>query len=61
MSPHATPPQRDVHVTITARSMVMAILFVLLVGLVWVLRDIVLIVLSAVVIASAMEPGVNFF
>ncbi|MDB5224707.1 MAG: hypothetical protein JWO43_329 [Candidatus Adlerbacteria bacterium] len=56
----STPP-RDMHVTITARSIITAILFLLLVGLVWVLRDIVLIVLSAVVIASAIEPAVGYF
>lgn len=38
-----------------------AILFVLLVGLLFYLRHLVLVVLTAVVIASAMEPGVRAF
>lgn len=52
---------RDFNVRITGGSIMTAILFVLLVGLLWYLSDIVLIVLTAVVIASAMEPAVRFF
>ncbi len=52
---------RDVQVTITAGSMVTAILLVLLVAVLWFLRDLVLILLTAVVIASAMEPAIRFF
>ncbi len=54
-------PQRDITVRITAGSIITAILFVLLIGLVWYLRDIVLILLTAVIIASAMEPGIRAF
>ena len=52
---------RDINVHITAGSMVKAILFVILVALLWYLRDIVLILLTAIVIASAMEPGIRAF
>lgn len=53
--------ERHVSVNITAGSIITAILFVLLLGLLWYLRDIVLVVLTAVVIASAMEPAIRFF
>ena len=49
------------NVNITARSIIMGILFVLLLALLWYLRDIVIVVLTAVVIASAIEPAVRFF
>ena len=52
---------RDVNVNITAGSIVTVFLFGILAALLWFLRDIVLIVLTAVVIASAIEPGVHFF
>jgi predicted PurR-regulated permease PerM len=51
--------KNNVNVTITAGSMITAILFVLLIGLLFYIRDLVLIVLTAVVIASAIEPGVR--
>ena len=44
-------------VTITTGTIVRALLFVALAWLLWYLRDIVLVVLTAVVIASAVEPG----
>ena len=52
---------RHVSVNITAGSMIKAILFVLLLGLLWYLRDIAIVVLTAIVLASAMEPGIRFF
>ncbi len=52
---------RDIQVNITAGTMVTAILLVLLVAVLWFLRDLVLILLTAIVIASAMEPAVRFF
>ncbi len=52
---------RDVNFHVTSGSIIKAILFVLLVAVLWFLRDIVLIVLTAVVIASAMEPGIHAF
>jgi predicted PurR-regulated permease PerM len=52
---------RHVSVNITAGSMIKAILFVLLLALLWFLRDIVVVVLTAIVLASAMEPGIGFF
>lgn len=47
-------------VTITPQSIITAILFGLLLVLIYYLRDLVLVVLTAVVIASAMEPAINF-
>lgn len=49
------------NINITAGSIIKVILFVLLIFLLWYLRDIVLVVLSAVVIASAMEPAIRYF
>ncbi len=51
--------ERDINVHISSGTIVKTILFLLLVALLWFLRDIVLIVLAAVVIASAIEPGVH--
>ena len=44
----------QININITSGSIIKAILFSLLVFLVWYLRDIVLVVLTGVVIASAM-------
>lgn len=51
---------RDINVHITPGTILSAILFVGLAALLWYLRDIVLIIVTAVVIASAMEPAVLF-
>ncbi len=51
----------DTVIQISSGTIVRAILFVLLAALLWFLRDIVLILLTAVVIASAMEPAILFF
>lgn len=51
----------NLSVTITPRTFITAILAVLLVAVLFYLRDLVLIVLTAVVIASAIEPAVHFF
>ncbi len=47
-----------VSIHITSGSIVKTLLFLVLFGLLWYLRDYVLMLLSAVVIASAIEPGV---
>src|SRR3989344_6450678 len=52
---------RDINVSITTGSIITVILFGLLLALLWYLQNIVLIVLTAVVIASAIEPGVRVF
>ncbi|MDE2071314.1 MAG: AI-2E family transporter [Patescibacteria group bacterium] len=52
---------KDINVHISSGSIVTGLLFVLLLGLLWFLRDIVLVVLTAIVIASAMEPGIHAF
>ncbi len=52
---------KDVNIHITAGSIISTILFLGLAALLWFLRDLLLILLTAVVIASAMEPAVRFF
>src|SRR3989338_1738641 len=52
---------RENVVQITSGTIVRVFLFAALAAVLWFLRDIVLVVLTAVVIASAMEPGVRFF
>lgn len=52
---------KDINVHITSGSIISVLLFLALAAFLWVLRDIVLILLTAVVIASAMEPAVQFF
>lgn len=52
---------KNVSVTITPGTVVMTILVGMAAYAIWFLRDIVLLVLTAVVIASAIEPGVAFF
>jgi predicted PurR-regulated permease PerM len=52
---------KEVHVSITSGT-VFAVLFIVAGAyLFWLLRDLVLLVLTAIVIASAIEPGVAFF
>ncbi|MEI7719632.1 MAG: AI-2E family transporter [bacterium] len=53
--------ERYINVHITSGSIVKTLLFLMLCGLLWFLRDIVLVVLTAVVIASAIEPGIRAF
>lgn len=50
---------KNLSITISPGSLVIAILLVLLVGLLYYLRDLVLIVLTAIVIASSMEPAIR--
>lgn len=52
---------KNITINISPSSIISVLLFVLLIGLLFYLRDIVLIVLTAIVIASSMEPGVAFF
>ncbi len=52
---------KDINVHITSGSIITALLFLVLFAALWFLRDIVLIVLTAIVIASAMEPGIRAF
>ena len=51
--------ERDVTIHITAGSIVKTILFLILFATLWYLRDIALIVVTAIVIASAIEPGIR--
>lgn len=53
--------ERPISVNITPGTIVSVLLFLALAFLLWFLRDILLVVLTAVVIASAMEPAVKFF
>lgn len=52
---------KNITINIAPGSIINVILFVLLIGLLFYLRDLVLIVLTAVVLASSIEPGVLFF
>ena len=51
---------RDINVHITSGSTITVLMFLALAALLWFLKDLVLILVTAVVIASAMEPAVNF-
>lgn len=50
---------KNVSISISPGSIVVGILLILGVGVLWYLRDLVLILLTAIVIASAMEPAVH--
>lgn len=50
---------KNFSITITTGSIIRGILLVLLVGLLYYLRDIVMIVLTAIVLASSVEPGIH--
>ena len=52
---------KDVHITIKTGTIVRAVFLVLLFALFYYIRDLVLVVLAAVVIASAMEPFTAWF
>ncbi len=51
--------KNNLSITITSGSFVRALLLILLAGLLYYLRDIVMIVLTAIVIASSVEPGIR--
>lgn len=59
--PFFTNRMKDLNIHISAGSMVTGILLLLLVAVLFFLRDIVLVVLTAIVIASSLEPAVRFF
>jgi predicted PurR-regulated permease PerM len=52
---------KDMEITISSGTMVRALLIIVLFALAWFLRDILLVVLMAVVLASVIEPAVLFF
>lgn len=58
---HLTYMDKNVSITITPGTMLMALLIGAAAYALWLLRDIALLVLTAIVIASAIEPGVIFF
>ena len=51
---------RDINVHITSGSTITVLMFLALAALLWFLKDLVLILVTAIVIASAMEPAINF-
>lgn len=51
---------RPISVNITTRTIITTMLLIIGVALIYFLRDLVLVVLAAIVIASSMEPGVHF-
>ncbi len=52
---------KELRVSITPGTVVTALLVIVAAYIFWLLRDLVLLVLTAIVIASAIEPGVAFF
>lgn len=54
-------PQGPVTINIGSRTIIEVILFLILVALLFYLRELVLVVLTAVVIASAIEPAAKWF
>ena len=54
-------PDRELSISVSTKTILQAILLVLLVYVLFYLRDLVLIVLTAIVLASAVEPGAAWF
>jgi predicted PurR-regulated permease PerM len=54
-------PERNLNISISTGTVVKTLLILAGAALIWYLRDVALIVLTAVVIASAMEPGIRTF
>ncbi len=55
-------PKKDItHISLTTGTMVRAVLVLVCVFLIWYLRDLVLVVLTAIVIASFVESSVPYF
>lgn len=52
---------KEIRVSITANTVITAILIAAGAYVAWLLRDLMLLVLTAIVIASAIEPGISFF
>ncbi len=52
---------QDTKITITSGTIISALLIIAGAYTLWVLRDLVLLVLTAIVIASAIEPEISFF
>ncbi len=52
---------KEIRVSITSGTIVTALAIVVGAYLLWILRDLALLVLTAIIIASAIEPGVAFF
>ena len=53
--------EKDVVISITAGTIIKTVAILLCVLLLWVLRDLVLVIATSVVIASSIEPAVKFF
>jgi predicted PurR-regulated permease PerM len=52
---------KEIRVSITPGAIITALLIIVGAYVFWLLRDLVLLVLTAIIIASAIEPGVMFF
>ena len=52
---------KEIRISITAGTVVTVLVVLLGAYVTWLLRDLVLLVLTAIIIASAIEPGVAFF
>jgi predicted PurR-regulated permease PerM len=52
---------KDIRISITPGTVISSLLVLVGAYVLWILRDLVLLVITAIVIASAIEPGVAFF
>ena len=52
---------RHINISLTPGSIIKTIIIIALAVLAWQLRDLLLLILTAIVIASAIEPGIAFF
>ncbi len=52
---------KEIRVSITSGTIITTLFIVMGLYLLWILRDLALLVLTAIVIASAIEPGIAFF
>jgi predicted PurR-regulated permease PerM len=52
---------KDIRISITSGTIVSTLVILACAYVLWILRDVVLLVLTAIVIASAIEPGIAFF
>ncbi len=52
---------KDIHVSITPGTIVTTLFIIVGAYVLWLLRDLALLVITAIVIASAIEPGIVFF
>ncbi|MDO8604783.1 MAG: AI-2E family transporter [bacterium] len=55
------PPQNDTVISITAGTIVKCLAIVVGAWVLWILRDLVMVIVTSVILASSIEPGIKFF